>query len=777
MNKINILLNTFLVQGRSKDSPQIILSLTTQPSPRPGGPPPRAYGRLLALAEITSPEPDLKSTVQSFITQVFRQYQEHAAVNSSTALEKALEWANHEGRETLGRSDRDWLNMLVGCIKEDQIQFAVAGKIGAQIFYQEPTGFQAIDLVKNYVEENNADVLFSHLITGSIQPDNYLLFNTPNVYDFLTTDRLQKIVAGQDPTDSTSHLEKILSAIENTLAYGGILISLPSILPLKKEDNNRMRLASESSIRKLLNKEKETAGILSPNFWHTLSKLFNNKKSAEKTDTAKKNQPAITQAKQEEIKTIRKITTIYNRLNLWRVKIKNGWTIFAGTLSAIFRWGLMLIFKFTRQADSDYLHEQYKTANKPELTESHQWLLATPDDANYLNGLKLRGRSVVSIFPRAGGLFKSGFLALNWKRRVLLSAFVILISILIISLGASRYYSNKKIFEENYNTLVNEIKASMDEAESSMIYKNEDNALKLLKSIRTKLSTFPQNSSNRKRMFDNLTAGAEGLAKELQRLSAVVPTTEADLTGQNSNPTGFYLLDNSFTLFTAGSSTLTVYNRKDKTLTPTETKISGFKLATELKDNTILILDASNRLWQFNPTNNALETKEIIWPSGELQIKALDVYNNRLYATDASTQQILKFSPTNTGWGKSVNWLTTTGLNLGDINDMAIDSAIYMAKNNGEVWKMENNQKQNWNLDNLEPKLTTATKIYTQNGSDNLFILDAKSQRVVIWNKKDNKLIAQYTSPDFHDLRDMAVNEKDKKIYLLDGVKVVSIRY
>lgn len=762
----NILLNTFLVQGRSKDSPQIILSLTTPPSPRPGGPPPRTYGRLLALAEITSSDPDLKATVQSFITQVFRQYQEQAAVDSSTALEKALEWANHEGRETLGRSDRDWVNMLIGCIKEDQIQFAVAGKIGAQIFYQEPTGFQTIDLVKNYVEENNADVLFSNLITGGIQPDNYLLFNTPNVYDFLTADRLQKIVAGQDPTDSTAHLEKILSAIENTLAYGGILISRPSILPLKKDDDNRMRLASESSIRKLLNKEKETAGILSPNFWQSLTKLFN---------TGKPTAPA--QDKQEEIKTIRSITTIYNRLNLWRVKIKNSWTIFAGTLSAIFRRGLMLIFKFTRQADSDYLHEQYKTANKPSLTESHQWLLATPDDANYLNGLKLRGRRVVSIFPRAGGLFKSGFLALNWKRRVLLSAFVILISVLLISLGASRYYSNKKIFEENYNTLVNEIKAGLDEAESSMIYKNEDHALQLLKSIRTKLSTFPQNSSNRKRMFDNLTAGAEGLAKELQRLSSVVPTTEADLTGQNLNPTGFYLLADSFTLFTAGSSTITVYNRKDKTLAPNEAKISSFKLATELKDNTVLILDASNRLWQFNPANNALETKEITWPSGELQIKALNVYNNRLYVTDATTQQILKFNPTNTGWGKSTDWLTATGLNLGDVNDMAIDSAIYLAKNNGEVWKMENNQKQNWNLDNLEPKLITATRVYTQSGSDNLFILDAQSKRVVIWNKKDNKLTAQYTSPDFHDLRDMAVNEKDKKIYLLDGVKIVSVKY
>lgn len=729
------------------------------------------------MAELASPEPNLKATVQSFITQLFRQYQEHAATDSSTALEKALEWANHEGRETLGRSDRDWLNMLVGCIKDDQIQFAVAGKIGAQIFYQEPTGYQTMDLIKNYMEENNADVLFSNLITGSIQPDNYLLFNTANVYDFLTVDRLQKIVAGQDPTESTAHLEKVLSAIENTLAYGGLLISRPSVLPLKKEDDNRLRLASESSIRKLLNKEKETASILSPSFWAAFSQLFGAKKPAKKAGTAAENQPAATLAKQKEIKTIRHITAIYNRLNLWRVKIKNGWTIFAGTLSALFRRFLLFIFKLTRQADSDRLREQYKTAHKPILTESHEWLLATPDDANYLNGLKLRGRRVVSILPRTAGLFKSSFLALTWKRRLLLSAFVILISLLLISLGASRYYSNKKISEENYNTLVNEIKANLDEAESSLLYTNEDHALQLLKQIRAQLGTFPRNSANRKRMFDNLTAGTENLAKELQRLSAVVPTTEADLTGQNLTPTGFYLLDGSFTLFTAGSSTITIYDRKNKTLTPTEANISGFKLATELKDNTILILDASNRLWQFNPANRAWETKEITWPGGGLQIKTLNVYNNRLYAVDATSQQILKFNPTNTGWGKSVNWLTATGLNLGDVNDMAIDSAIYLAKNNGEVWKMENNQKQNWNLNSLEPKLLSATKIYTQNGSDKFFILDAQSKRVVIWNKKDNKLIAQYTSPDFHNLQDIAVNEKEKKIYLLDGIKVVSIRY
>ncbi len=150
---------------------------------------------------------------------------------------------------------------------------------------------------------------------------------------------------------------------------------------------------------------------------------------------------------------------------------------------------------------------------------------------------------------------------------------------------------------------------------------------------------------------------------------------------------------------------------------------------------------------------------------------------------DAKNNLIYKHSPTTTGFAKGNLWLKEN-LKIDDIASWTIDGSLYLAKNNGEIWKLETGRRQNFDLSKgevtsplLDPPLTSATRIFSSPDSKNLFILDPGQKRVIIWNKKDNKLVSQFTAAEFDDLRDFFVDEKEKKIYLLNGLKILSIKY
>ena len=51
-------------------------------------------------------------------------------------------------------------------------------------------------------------------------------------------------------------------------------------------------------------------------------------------------------------------------------------------------------------------------------------------------------------------------------------------------------------------------------------------------------------------------------------------------------------------------------------------------------------------------------------------------------------------------------------------------------------------------------------------------MLDPSGKRIIVWGK-DGRLVAQYVSPRFDDLKDLAFDEKKKEIYVLNKNQVL----
>ncbi|KKR48736.1 MAG: hypothetical protein UT86_C0003G0065 [Candidatus Magasanikbacteria bacterium GW2011_GWC2_40_17] len=734
-------LNTFLIQPPARDRSQIIIFLG-----------PAIHGgankeRIFILGEILSSNLDLKNKIQIFINQLAKKYQELERESPLIAFENTLEWGNNFLRENFDSQQLSTISILFGSLRNEQMQFAVGGRIGAHIFYKENDEYKNIDLIKNYSVENEGNVFFPNLVSGTIHHNNFTLFATPTTFNYLTTDRLQKIITGNKLEDICPRLETLLNEIENHAAFGGILLAWPENNETI-ERPSAFKLTPNESVRQLMTKQKETAQIMSPALFNSIKKYLRERKN-KNSGTAKK----------EDTETIKKITKIYTRLTGWQGKLRNlvqkiltilGQTIYKFYLA--FKKTIIFLLKI-----------EWRTPNKAKET---------------LNlGIKQTAAQIKIPFIY---LVKK-YLAIEIKKRILWTLCVIALIAVIINLSFN-YHRQKTVQETaSYMQIVTSIKEKIDEADSNLIYKNEDRAQELSKEAKELLTQLPAVTNNQRKTYSDLSNDLKQIIYKMQKIQTVVPQDELNLKAlkMEKGPEAFFKTSTGFIFLAVNSPTLYIYNSAtQKTKKIINDKLSDLIYAGVQKDNSILLVLKNNEIIQFDPDNETFSSSQIVLPNQSNQISLAATYNAKLYSLDIQNNQIFKHLPSTTGFGKGEEWLKKqTKVDFTGATSLMIDGNIYLSKNNGQIYKLENGVLQSFDLNLLDPVLSTATKIYTKNGSDNFFVLDQDKKRVIIWNKITNKLFSQLTAAEWDDLKDFSVDEKQKKIYLLNHDKIYSAKY
>ncbi|OGL65423.1 hypothetical protein A3B21_01760 [Candidatus Uhrbacteria bacterium RIFCSPLOWO2_01_FULL_47_24] len=168
--------------------------------------------------------------------------------------------------------------------------------------------------------------------------------------------------------------------------------------------------------------------------------------------------------------------------------------------------------------------------------------------------------------------------------------------------------------------------------------------------------------------------------------------------------------------------------------------------------------------------------------TGEIPTKV--VYHKRMYSLEPSANQIFKHEPVKDGFsaqgGSALGgdagtpWIKD-GTDVRNAIMLTVDGSFYVTDGSGTVIELLKGKKTDFALKSIDPALTQIKKLWTNEGSDYLYILDQTEKRLAVFTKKDGLLKAQYTSPKFTDLKDFAVDEGKKLAYLLDGTSVISI--
>lgn len=194
--------------------------------------------------------------------------------------------------------------------------------------------------------------------------------------------------------------------------------------------------------------------------------------------------------------------------------------------------------------------------------------------------------------------------------------------------------------------------------------------------------------------------------------------------------------------------------------------VSGgkFLLATAMPDlNTIFILTADKKIVSFTPINKRFQENNIAFPEN-LNAAGMKTFLTYLYIIDPQANQIYRYPRAEGGFGERQVWLKA-GSDIKDSKSFAINEDIFAASSNQIAAWLQGRKDEKTNFEN--PTVSLAIdKIFTAPDFEGVYILDNKNRRIVRYSK-EGKITAQYFDEQISGIRDLAVDEKNKTIYLL----------
>lgn len=391
-----------------------------------------------------------------------------------------------------------------------------------------------------------------------------------------------------------------------------------------------------------------------------------------------------------------------------------------------------------------------------------------------LNRLRGGTRSLMSKGRTAWGFLSRGLTAgknkLNLenfrefsgaKKFFLISALVLLIAF-AVNIMVANHYKNIRQQDSVLGAQLEEIKALMDNAETSLLYKDENGAQNFLSQAAAKMPEASQVSSGNKAMYESLAQKINEVSKKIQKESDVAVTVLGGLAS------GEFLIKLPGILAVQSGGNIVSYHAdtgriQDGTIKLAETIYAGTYISKNLSavygDSKLFIWDSSQGQTFPAFTSNV--------PNRE-NFGGLAYYptNSRIYVLNKSTGQITSFLiGTNNTLSRPI--IAVSGADFSKALDITIDGSIYVLKQDGISKFLAGKPANDFTMPALSKPLSGKGKIYTEKDWKNLYVLDAGNNRVLILDKKGN-LITTMQSPQFNLLKDFQVDEKTRTIYFLN---------
>jgi hypothetical protein len=169
--------------------------------------------------------------------------------------------------------------------------------------------------------------------------------------------------------------------------------------------------------------------------------------------------------------------------------------------------------------------------------------------------------------------------------------------------------------------------------------------------------------------------------------------------------------------------------------------------------------------------NDAVKAIENEW-TGEVITSA---YLGNLYVVEKAMGRIWRYPATASGFGNRQSWLLDgVEPDFTNIKNIVIDGSIWLLSGSGQIFKYTSGYQRDFRITGLFPDLNNPAGIYTNEDLEFLYVLDSENSRVVVLDKS-GEFKYQYLADEAKEAQGLAVSEKDKKIILLVGEKLMSI--
>lgn len=684
---------------------------------------------------------DLKDESLSYLVNLLasvikREYYSNSKRPPLKSLEFAFKKANTALNEFAEKGNTDWmgnLHFISASLSDSTLHLSCTGK--AKSILLRNGGLT--DIGQTIPTLSSLEIpfkTFTSIASGKVEEGDLIIFSTPTFFEIIGTEQLKLLDSKSSIEEISQKIQEMLSEElnEKKLSLGAIILKIES--PKKVSTKNKLQFyEAQTKLIQELPKEKEDRDELS---FGERQNAFAGGGLGEKLG-----------------KLLFQIFFILGKLLLFAVKyLSKGIRV------------LGILFY------SELIEPTFRGLQKS------IFFLA----ANFLKETKRGIKSLVKIFPleRLHLIFKK--LPINRlpsSAKVLLAISVLLAILLGVSLGI---IYKKRAFEfnlEQYEGLIQQAYQKETQAEAALIYDDVVRARSLLIEAKELVGTVLSGTDYFKKEAGKLLAQIESQGDCVDK---IVRLPEPKLIFDSSESgfipyqiigldNGLYILDKEFSFYR-----LDLKSFESLKLEINFTNVGHLKDGIAL-ENLIIFYTDTPGIAIFNKDKNTIEPVDTnAWqPPLSQEIKEIDKYYSNIYLLDSGQNQILKSYKILAGFSNPSPWLKEE-INLEEVTSVAIDGAIYILKETGEILKYVRGKRVEFKNPEFFNPLKGTTKIFTTPAFKNLYIIDQEGKIVVVLDKNGN-LVKQYFSEKFDNLKDIFITDDESKILLLNGNKIYEL--
>jgi hypothetical protein len=715
-------------------------------------------GKLFILAEIQTQSSEAPKILEFLIKNInFNYYQ-----NEKIILKERIETISLESifESALAKTNKDLAEFIAGekirispyafnvsiCVLyKNEIYFSSLGKNKNLLIYQEKAAAkqkEREDDEEEKIEYKISDVgetpesealninkVFSNVVSGKIPVGGYFLVINEALSEYLSNKQLIRIVTKLSPTGAAEQIRNLLEQINSYVSFLGIIIK-NTVATGMSADELKIQLEEEIKIDdykpEIVRTEEKTEEIMTP------AGIVNLKKWTKAIGEKFKINPP--QQAPKEAKPARGMFLLKEKIFFKKrgdfswVKVKDFLKKTGKFIAAIFAF----IPKIFRRRDED--ESAAADEPSPEIKEKAPLVIS---------GKKIKIILVVALICLAG---------------------------FFINLSITNQQRQSATKLRDFNALISSIGRNQDKIDSDFVYGNRVEAKQLFDLDEDLLAQIPAAEINKRQavqaLFDRQKQQLEKI-HNINKISGLNKIADFSNLTSAANPQNLLLANDIvyagdtennavFKIDVKQNIVTAVYNIGIATSGPIIFPSAG-------QDNNIFYLSGNN-IFQLDKTDQPSLLK-ITLPSTSDNITGSQAYSDKLYLVDKGLSQIFRYTRSSNSFINKTKWLNQD-TNMASSSGIFIDGNIYILYRDGRVEKYLKGKKEDLALATIDPAITGADRLIVT--PDYFFVLEPSAERLIIWDNK-GAYLAQYIFTDLKNLKDFAVNDKDKQVYLLDG--------
>ncbi|MFA6410215.1 MAG: hypothetical protein WCW26_01410 [Candidatus Buchananbacteria bacterium] len=756
-----------LVVERPGKSKSFVRTFSTKPTRDLAG----KVGKIFGLIEIYSNDEQVAKLIDLIIEELKNNYYYQKSnfaddkfLSVSEKFELTLKKTNLaiaaflESEQIL--LDLDKINIIIAVVFNQELHFAVVGNVGAILFYHTNLDtYRIINILDASVPNATSPDpfrLFAQIISGKIKPRDILFIGTANIFDYFSMDKIKNIITSNLLVEGLIELQKTLEQTpkEN---FGVITAELELLAFAEKrpiasnQEFDYQKAASRDSVKEMMKTEKETEKFLTPSLLPEVKKYFVAGKNLFGAYAGK------TKAKAFNLYKTKKPNLVPG-LNLKKPSLDFG--------------PLVPKIKKINPLANVHINIDHKKITQP--------VLALGQKINSKFKHKPIWSKLGNITNRIFGNPINKYKKLPKSSQILLITTIILAVLFSLSIFwlAAKNIQDKK--NEAFNLVFNQAEDKKNEAEASLIYRDENQARQFLVDAKNMILALKPTTKSQKQQVWLL---EQGIEEQLAKLRHIIEVTEpiqivnfqnldsqakisklALLSGrnvytQNQNNQSIYKANLSSRIMSA-------------ILTP-DLDTAVLDLGASVSESELILLNSKNQAFKLDPKTDSLQKIKISFEANAA-IADLTAFKGQIYTLDTKNNKINRYTKDKNEYTKVNSWIKDD-TNLADSSSIAVDGSIYLLKKDGQIQKLENGKIiTSFKTNVIDPKVQNPTKLKTDEFSKYLYFIDGPTKRIIVMDK-EGKLINQYFSNSFDDLKDFVVIEKEKKIYILNGNSIFGV--